>query len=132
MKLLWIFGCPVAVIWFVHLTRQVELKHMTKMFPQHFISGGSDVPWRAHSPDLSACDYFLWSYLKSNILISKLRTIEELKQRIKDEIAAIQEQMIHWVKENLQGRFEQYLRISGRHLSTVLFTTQNGMYLSLQ
>ena len=30
------------------------------MFPQHVISRGGNVPWPARSPDLSACDYFLW------------------------------------------------------------------------
>jgi len=53
------------------------------MFPQHVISGGGDVPWPARSPDLSACGYFLWRYLKSKVFISKPRTTAELKQSIK-------------------------------------------------
>jgi hypothetical protein len=64
-----------------------------KTFAQHVISRAGDVPWPACSPDLSTYDYFLWGYLKSKVLISKPTTIEELKQRIKEEIAAIPEQM---------------------------------------
>jgi hypothetical protein len=60
------------------------------------------------SPDPSACDYFLWGCLKSKIFISKPRTIEELNQRIKEEIAAVPGQMAHEVMENLQGRLEQF------------------------
>jgi hypothetical protein len=38
---------------------------LREMFPQSFISFGGDVPWPAHSPDLSACDYFLWGISKA-------------------------------------------------------------------
>jgi hypothetical protein len=61
--------------------------------------------------------------LKSRVFISEPRTVEELKQRIKQEIAAIPELMTHQVMENLRGRVEQCLRNSGRHLSNVLFKT---------
>jgi hypothetical protein len=50
---------------------------------------GGDVPWPARSPDLSACDYFLWGFLKSRVFISKPTTTAELKQSINEEIAAI-------------------------------------------
>jgi hypothetical protein len=71
------------------------------MFPQHVISYGDDIPWPARSPDLPACAYFLWGYLKSKVLISKPPTVEELKQRLKEEIAAIPGQITRRVMENL-------------------------------
>jgi vacuolar-type H+-ATPase subunit E/Vma4 len=61
--------------------------------------------------------------LESKILISKRRTIEELKQKIKEEIATIPEQMTRRVMENLRGRLKQCLRNGGRHLSDVLYKT---------
>ena len=75
---------------------------LREMFPQQVISRGGDVPWPARSPDLSTCDYFLWGYLKSRVFISKPKTIAELKQSIKEEIAAIPEQMTRQVMENLR------------------------------
>jgi hypothetical protein len=93
------------------------------MFPQHVISRGGDVPWPAFLPDLSACDYFLCGYLKNTVLISKPRTIAELKQSIKEEIAVIPEQMTRRVMENLGVRLKQCLRSGGRHLSDILFKT---------
>jgi len=93
------------------------------MFTQHVISRGGDVLWPARSPDLSACDYFLWGYLKSRIFISKPRTIAERKQNAKEEIAAIPEQITRRVMENLRVRLKQCLRNGGRHLSDVLFKT---------
>jgi len=96
---------------------------LQEMFPRHVISCGGDVPWPARSPDLSACDYFLWGYLKSRVLISKPRTITELKQSIKEETAVIPEQMTRRVMENLGVSLKQCLRNGGRHLSDVLFKT---------
>jgi hypothetical protein len=93
------------------------------MFPEHIISRDSDIPWPARSSALSPCAFFLWSYHKSNILMSKPRTIEELKQRIKEEIATMAEQMTRRVMENLRESFEQCLRNGGRHLNDVLFKT---------
>jgi hypothetical protein len=91
---------------------------LQEMFPQHVISHGSDVPWPAHSPDLSSCDCFLWG-----CLISKPRNIAELKESIKEDIMAFPEQMTHQVMENLGVRLKQRLRNSGRHLSDILFKT---------
>jgi hypothetical protein len=70
----------------------------------------------ARSPDLSACYYFLWGYLKSRVFISKPRTIAELKQSIKEGMAAIPEQMTRRVMENLGVRLKECLRNGGRHL----------------
>ena len=96
---------------------------LREMFPQHVIYRAGDVPWPARSPDLSACDYFLWGYLKSRVFISKPRTIVELKQSIKEEIVAIPEQMTRRVMENLGVRLKQCFRNGGRHLRDVLFKT---------
>ena len=84
---------------------------------------GGDVPLPARSPDLSACDYFLFGYLKSRVYISKPRTIAELKQSIKEEVTAIPEQMTRRMTENLGVRLKQCLRNGGRHLSDVLIKT---------
>ena len=37
------------------------------LFPNHAISRYGDITWPARSPDLSACDFFLWGYLKSQV-----------------------------------------------------------------
>ena len=67
-------------------------------------------------------------YIKSRFFIYKPRIVAELKQSIKEEIAAIPEQMTRHVMENLGVRLKQCLRNGGRHLSDVLFKSPNGMY----
>ena len=96
---------------------------LREMFPQHVISRSGNVPLPARSPDFSACDYILCGYLKSRVSICKPRNIKELKQNIKEIIAAIPEQMTRRVMENIGVRLKQCLRNCGRRLSDVIFKT---------
>ena len=48
-----------------------------------------DVEWPARSPGLSPCDVFLWGYLKEKVLKHRLRSLEDLKERIQQEIDSI-------------------------------------------
>jgi hypothetical protein len=119
-------GINLSSVWFqqdgatAH-TARASMTVLREMFPHHVIYRGGDIPWPARSPDLSARDYFLWGCLKSKVLISKPTTIEELKQRIKEEITTIPEQMTCPVMENLRGRLEQCLRNGGRHLNDEIY-----------
>jgi hypothetical protein len=65
------FWVPVAVILVVYVTRQVEMKRMRTVSTTRHLSW----PWWSVT-------VVLWEYLKRKVLISKPRTIEELKQRI--------------------------------------------------
>jgi len=104
-------------------TARSSISVLREMFPQHVISRAGDVPLPARSPDLSTCDYILCGYLKSRVSICKSRTIKELKQSIKEIIAAIPEQMTRRVMENIGVRLKQCLRNGGKHLSDVIFKT---------
>jgi hypothetical protein len=105
-------------------TARASLSVLREMFPQHVISRGGDVPLPVLSPDLSECDYFLWGYLRSKFFISKPRTIEELKQRIKEDIAAIPEQICRRATKNLREGFEKCLGNGGRHVNDKIFKTK--------
>jgi hypothetical protein len=90
------------------------------VFPQHIFSRGGGVPWPDRSPYLSACDCFLSGNSKLKFLSLKPRTIEELQQRIKEEVGAIPEQMTCRVMEYLRERLERCLRNIGRNHNNVL------------
>jgi len=104
-------GIDLPSVWFqqdgatAH-TARASMSALRKMFPHHVISREGDGTWPARSLDLSACDYFLWRYLKSRVFISKPRTIENLQQSIKEEITAIPEQMIRRVMEKSWSKAE--------------------------
>jgi hypothetical protein len=48
-----------------------------------------NVEWSARSPNLNACDFFLWGYIKSKVYEKRPRTMEDLKERIRDEVAPV-------------------------------------------
>jgi len=64
------------------------------MFPARVISQRGSIEWPARSPDLNACNFFLWGYLKSKVYEKKPRTAVDLKQNIRDEVAAISTTML--------------------------------------
>ena len=48
-----------------------------------------DIAWPARSPDLTVPDFFLWGFLKDRVFRRHIMTIQELKQAIADEVAAL-------------------------------------------
>ena len=92
-----------------------------QMFPQHVVSHFGDVPWPPCSPDLSACDFFLWGYLKSKVYVRKPRTVDDLKVSIREEIATVPQEMLVNVMQNFEERLRTCVRQEGRHLSDIIF-----------
>jgi hypothetical protein len=72
------------------------------MFPGRVISRRGNIEWPARSPNLNACDFFLWGYRESNVYEKKPRTTVNLKQNIKDEVEAISPTMLQQVMQNFQ------------------------------
>lgn len=90
-------------------------------FPGHVISRNGNVSWPPRSPDLAPCDFFLWGYLKSKVYVDKPRTLPDLKEAIRREIAAIPEEMLQSVMINFTERLQECIFMEGRHLSDTLF-----------
>jgi hypothetical protein len=69
---------------------RVSMNVARNFFANHVISKNGDIPWLARSPDLFVCDFFLWGYLKSCVFQPPSpRNIQELKERIREEVARI-------------------------------------------
>ena len=73
------------------------------------------------SPDLSACDFFLWGYLKSKVYVRKPRTVDDLKVFILEEFATVPQEKLVSVMQNLEERLRTSVRQEGRHLSDIIF-----------
>jgi len=101
-------------------TRQ-GLTVVRQMFPQHIVSRFGDVPWSPCSPDLSACDFFLWGYLKSKVYVQKPRTVVDLKVSIREEIETVPQEMLVNVMQNFEERLRTHVRQEGSHLSDIIF-----------
>ena len=70
---------------------------------------------------ISACDFFLWGYLKSKVYVRKPRTVDDLKVSIREEIATVQQEMLENVTQNYEERLRTCVWQEGRHLSDILF-----------
>jgi len=79
-----------------------------------------DIAWPARSPDLTVPDFFLGGgFLKDRVFWRRIMTIQELKQAIVDEVAAIDEDLRRRVYGNLQTRLQQCIDVNGGHLPDV-------------
>ncbi|GBN05156.1 hypothetical protein AVEN_182362-1 [Araneus ventricosus] len=93
------------------------------MFPSRLICIRGDIPWSARSPDLAACDFFLWGYLKAKVYTHKPKTLDELKDAIRLEITAIPPEMVGKVMLNFRERFHKCIENEGKHLDDIIFRT---------
>jgi hypothetical protein len=92
------------------------------LFPNHVISRYGDITWPARSPDVSACDFFLWGYPKSQVVKAPApHTVQELKHRIQQEVKRIPVEMPQRVIDDLRKRLTECLERNGGHLNEVIF-----------
>ena len=82
-----------------HISR-ITIDFLKKLFPGRLMSKSGDLDWPPRSPDLTLPDFFLWGYLKSKVYVNKPRNVEELKDNICEEIAAIPAEMLAKTMEN--------------------------------
>lgn len=103
-------------------TSRGSITVLRRLFPNHVISKNGDISWPARSPDLSACDYFLWGYLKSRVFQSPPpQNCRELKERIREEIIRIDAATLTNVMNNFRPRLLECVEQNGGHLRDVIF-----------
>ena len=71
--------------------------------------------------DLTPPDFFLWGYLKSKVYVNKPRIVAELKDNIREEIAAIPTEMLAKTMENAAKRAQNAINARGGHLRDIIF-----------
>jgi hypothetical protein len=77
--------------------------------------------WTARSPDLSACDSFLWGYRKSRIFAARIPNLQTLKARIQEAVEAIPHGMLASVMDNFILRLHECISQNGSYLPGVIF-----------
>lgn len=97
--------CRVNVERYVHMFLRPELRRRRMNMPYVYfqehvpgwvISRFGDVPWPPRSPDLTACDFFLWAYLKSRVYTNNAHTLVKLKEAIREKVATIHREMLNF------------------------------------
>jgi hypothetical protein len=69
------------------------------------------------SPDLTACDFFLWGYIKDRVYVPPMpRDLPQLRQRIVEAVATIDHQMLQHVWQELDYRIDICHVTKGGHI----------------
>ncbi|CAK9805746.1 hypothetical protein ANTPLA_LOCUS4646 [Anthophora plagiata] len=66
-------------------------------------------------------DFFLWGYLKSRVYSSNPRSLIQLKENIRIEMAAITETTCRTVLRNCTSRLEECREREGSHSDDIIF-----------
>jgi len=69
--------------------------------------------WPPRSPDLTPADFFIWGLLKGKVYKNTARTIEQLKDAIRQEIQAVNVDNLGKVFQNLEKRIQVCLDVKG-------------------
>ena len=69
--------------------------------------------WPLRSRDLTTVDFFLWGLLKDKVCKNTARTIEQLKDAIRQEIQAVDVDTLGEVFQNLEKRVQVCLDVKG-------------------
>lgn len=103
-------GCPA------HSSLQVQ-NWLHRHFPQKWLGRFGPIHWPARSPDLTACDYFLWGFLKEKVYKNHLaHDVEILKERIIEAIAEVNQEMIRSVYDEFKRRLQKCVEVGGFHV----------------
>jgi hypothetical protein len=75
------------------------------------------IPWSPRSPNITPCDFFLWSYVKDNVYVPPLpRDLPELRQRIVAAVDTIDVDMLQRVWQELDYRIDVCRVTRGGHM----------------
>ena len=106
----------------VHCTDDV-LKFVKKKFGRVISRRNEDFVWPSYSPDLNACDFFLWGHLKTKVYADPApKTLEELKNKIKAEVVELNKdkEIFARVYENFLTRLQYVLSSKGGYIEHIL------------
>lgn len=92
---------------------------LQETFPGKTISKGADVPWPPRSPDLSICDFFLWGHIKHLVYGQPVRSVRQLKQRIRAAVTGVPASMLNAAFDNLPLRLRSCRHRRGGHIEFV-------------
>lgn len=102
-------------------TARFSITTVSELFSGCLLTQHGDIAWPPRSPDLTPIDFFLWGYLKTRVSINPPAHINELKQRIRDDIRNIPAALCQRVFQHLRICIEESYGQDGQHMDNILF-----------
>ncbi|KAI6661982.1 hypothetical protein LOD99_9652 [Oopsacas minuta] len=91
-------------------TANVSIEWLKQHFKKRIVSRRCQIEWAPYSPDLNPPDFYLWGYLKNKVYEEKPRDLNQLKEKIKDEISVIEGPVLKAVKQNFTLKIKKMYR----------------------
>lgn len=88
-------------------------EYLNEVFPNRWIGRDGPTPWPARSPDLTPLDFFLWGYLKSKVYATPPQNLDDLWNRIQQQAALIDEEMIKKAVDSFEMRIAYCQIVNG-------------------
>ena len=96
------------------------VQNAAKKLGDRWVGRGGPISWAPRSPDLTPLDFFLWGYVKTNVYKTRVRDLDDLREKITREIEGIRRESLEKVFSEIEkrlllcisvkgGTFEQYL-----------------------
>ncbi|KAJ4452211.1 hypothetical protein ANN_03729 [Periplaneta americana] len=102
---------------------RISTDTVNALFPGRVISRKGDIAWPPRSPDLTVCDFFLKTKVFGG---NPPRMIPALKQRIREEVAAIPVNVLRGDMQQFVARLEECVRFNGEGLDLKRLTDKRG------
>ena len=85
-------------------------------FPDRWIGRDGPIPWPPSSSDITPLAFFLWGYVKDIGYRTKVRDMTDLKQRISNAIATIDEAMLQRTWQEIEHHLDVLRATNGAHI----------------
>ncbi|GFW81493.1 uncharacterized protein TNCV_2881711 [Trichonephila clavipes] len=103
-----------------HIARRVKDLLRRSFGDDRVLSRHFHHAWPPRSPDLSSCNYWLWSYLKSKVYRDRPTSLGMLKDNIRLQCLTITPDMLYSAVHNIIPRLQLLLRNDGEHIDYFL------------
>lgn len=101
-------------------TSNLSLEWLRQKFGNRIISGNTDIPWPARSPDESPLDYFLWGIAETEVRRVKPKSLKELKTVVSDFVECLDEDVVRRAVRDIRPRAELCIKMGGGHFESKL------------
>lgn len=79
-------------------------QYLNQVFPRRWIGRRGPIEWPPRSPDLNPLDFFLWGHLKSVVYKERPANLEDLRNKIAQEMQRIPQE---WLRNSLRGFYDR-------------------------
>ena len=93
-------------------------KFLNDKFPDLWIGRDGPIPWPPRSPDITPMDFFVWGYVKDIVYRTPVQDLNDLKQRIRNAISTITEEMLRHTWLEIEYRLDVLRATNGAHVET--------------